>query len=408
MKTKKQFFYRRSNQRIIYSLLLIATPFLLLQNYLQSFIGSLSEINFKISGFDVPVIPVLTILIFIALTVLLRKKITVNRIAGWTAIIFMFGIGQYFTDFYFHHRFYDLQYNWHYLAYGIFAYLNYRYLIEKKATRSKILLNTFYMAFFISLFDEIIQIPLSNRIFDIGDVAKDLWGTLIGLTFVFAVIENGKMFKQPLKLRHAKIKDYFSNELTVYFYLFLLALLFMMFTSVLTDTKYLFQAFAFPLTIFVLLFLLIHISQFKAGKWTVIFIVAALISGIVLLQIKYRDKGVVPLSERLFLYKGFPVYYLDIMIFPDGTFRPVDKKEFFNQRDKKTIKIYSKDILLVSSGTKGNGGKGLLTDRESDFVYNEFNNKGLQIIVQDNFLAFKTYNRLINNNKKVTFIVKND
>ncbi len=408
MKNEEPFFYKRSNQRIIYSLLLIATPFLLLQNYLQSFIGSLSDINIKIFGFAVPVIPLLAMVLIIVLAIVLRKKITLNRIAGWIAVIFLFGTGQYFTDFYFNHRFYDLQYNWHYLAYSVFAYLNYRYLKEKNASRGKILINTFYTAFFISFFDEMIQIPLSNRVFDIGDVAKDLWGTFIGLTFVFAVIENGTMFKKPLKLRYKKIKDYYSDELTVYVYLFLFALLFLMFASVFTDTRYIFQAFAFPVVIFVLLFLLIHISQFKAGKWLAIFLVAIFISGIVILQIKYQNKGIVPVNKHLLIYKGIPLYYLDIMIFPDGTFRPVDKKEFFNQRDKKTIKRYSEDILLISSGTNGKGGRGFIDGRETDFIYNEYRNKGLQIIVQDNYLAFKTYNRLINSGKKVTFIIKND
>jgi hypothetical protein len=408
MKINNQFLFKRSNQRTIYSLLLVATPFLLLQNYLQSFIGSVSGMEIRIFDYKIPVIPLLAMAIIVALVIMLRKKITVNRIAGWSVIFLMFGIGQYFTDFYFHHRFYDLQYNWHYLAYSVFAYLNYRFLKEKNADNSKILLNTFITAFFISLFDEIIQIPLSNRIFDIGDVAKDLWGTLIGLTFVFAVIENGKIFKNPLKLRHPGIKDYLSDELSLYFYLFLFDLLFLMFTSVLTDTKYLFQAFVFPAAVFFLLFSLVHISQFKAGKWLTFFVVALFLTGTVFLQIKYRNKGVFPVNEHLFIYKGFPVYYLDIMIFPGGTFRPVDKKDFFNQRDKKTIKAYSQDILLVSSGTRGKGGKGFLTGRESDFVYNEYRKKGLQIIVQDNFLAFKTYNRLAKEGKKITFIIKND
>ena len=384
MKKIMKNFFEPSTQRLLYSLLLIATPFLLLQNYLQSFIGELSEIKFTFFKISVAAIPAIVLLFIVVLIVLLRKKITLNRIFGWTAIVLLFWLGQYLSDFYFHHRFYDLQFNWHYLAYGIFSYLNYRYLKNKKKSRAKILLNTFFTAFFISLFDELIQIPLSNRVFDISDVAKDLWGTFIGLTFVF------------------------SNELTVYFYLFFLALFFLCFASVLTDTGYIFQAFAFPIIIFAVFFLLIYFWQFKAGKWLVSLFLVLLFTGLGFLQVKYHNKGIVGIDKHLFIYNGIPVFYFDVMIFPDGTFRLVDKKEFFNERDKKTIKRYAGDILIVSSGTNGRGAGGFIDRKETGFVYNEFKNKGMQVIVQDNFLAFQTFNSLKQMNKNVTFIIKND
>ena len=407
MTMDKYFLLSRGKQRHFYALLLIATPFLLLQNYLQSFIGKLSEINITLFENEVPVIPLIAFLLVLFLAIGLRKHFTRTRIVGWLIIVIMFWIGQQLTDFYFHHRFFDLQYNWHYLAYTIFAYLNYRYLKQKGVEKSKIIRSTFITALIISSFDEMIQIPLSNRVFDLGDVSKDLWGTMIGLVFVFVVIENGKLFSGSFKIRYPKLKNYLSDAVAVFFYLALFALLFMAFTSVLSDTRYLFQAIAFPLAIFWVLFLLIHGSQFKI-RWVLWILMAVLLGGLVMLQVKYHSKGIVALNNHLFLYKGIPVYYFDVLIYPDQTFRLVDKKEFFNQRDKKTIKKLSENILLIAAGTRRDGGKGFNPDKISYFVYNEFRQKGMQVIILDNKSAFNQYNRLTDEGKRVTMIVKND
>jgi hypothetical protein len=262
-------------------------------------------------------------------------------------------------------------------------------------------------ALVISSFDEMIQIPLSNRIFDLGDVSKDLWGTMIGLVFVFVIIENGKLFSGSFKVRYPKLKDYLSDAEAVFFYLTMFALLFMAFSSVLSDTRYLLQAVTFPLLVFLLLFWFIHLSQFKI-RWVLWILILAMLGGLVVLKIKYRSKGVVAVTDHLFLYKGIPVYYLDVLIYPDQTFRPVDKKEFFNQRDKKTIKKLSENILLIAAGTRREGGKGFASDKISYFVYNEFRQKGLQVIILDNKSAFARYNRLIEEGKRVTMVIKND
>ena len=137
MTMDKYFLLSRGKQRHFYALLLIATPFLLLQNYLQSFIGKLSEINITLFENEVPIIPLIAFLLVLFLAIGLRKHFTRTRTIGWLIIVIMFWIGQQLTDFYFHHRFFDLQYNWHYLAYTIFAYLNYRYLKQKELKRAR-------------------------------------------------------------------------------------------------------------------------------------------------------------------------------------------------------------------------------------------------------------------------------
>ena len=100
MNLDKHFYFNRRKQRLFYSLLLIATPFLLLQNYLQSFIGQLSHIEFTLFDKNIPVIPTVAFILLLFLVVWLRKKFTRIRIVGWIAIFAMFWVGQYLTDFF--------------------------------------------------------------------------------------------------------------------------------------------------------------------------------------------------------------------------------------------------------------------------------------------------------------------
>ena len=186
----------------LYILLLVLTPFLLLQNYLQSFIGQMSAESFTVFNFDFPYTVAIALVFVITLSIIFWKKFTSTRLAAWGFIIFLFWVGQKSTDYYFNHDFYELQYNWHYFAYSIFAYLSYRMFITKKTSPQKIFLYVYFSALCISAFDEAIQIPLSNRVFDLGDIAKDLWGSTIGLIFVFFIFENGKILKNGWKLQH--------------------------------------------------------------------------------------------------------------------------------------------------------------------------------------------------------------
>lgn len=131
MKNIKTLIFSLRTSRILYILLLIATPFLLLQNYLQSAIGQLSDYTYKIADIEIPLTLSIAVLVVLAILYFSWKKINTFRIASWITILLLFWIGQKTTDFYFNHKFYELQYNWHYFAYSIFAFINYSYLKEK-------------------------------------------------------------------------------------------------------------------------------------------------------------------------------------------------------------------------------------------------------------------------------------
>ena len=124
---------------IFYIGLLITTPFLLLQNYLQTFIGNLSTYSFKVWGITFPYVVLIGIIIACFLIIKNLKYFTRFSVIALLITILLMIIGQKLADFYFNHKFYELQHNWHYFAYGIFSYVSYRYFKSKNRSNSKII-----------------------------------------------------------------------------------------------------------------------------------------------------------------------------------------------------------------------------------------------------------------------------
>ena len=224
---------------IMYVLLLVATPFLLLQNYLQTFIGKLSIYSFTFIGIDIPFVVLIALILATALIVKNLKYLSKFRIISIGVTVLLMIIGQELSDFYFNHKFYELQHNWHYFAYGIFSYIAYRYFKSKNSSDAKIILFTFLTAISISAFDEFIQIHISNRIFDIGDIGKDIWGTVIGMFFIFFVINKGEIIRQSWKIREKKIRNYLNNPFSILFLEMVFTLILLAVSSHLTNFEYL-------------------------------------------------------------------------------------------------------------------------------------------------------------------------
>ena len=64
---------------VMYSMLLVATPFLMLSNFLQPNIARLSRFSFGIAGTDVPIILVVAALLLIAGLILFRAHLSPKR-----------------------------------------------------------------------------------------------------------------------------------------------------------------------------------------------------------------------------------------------------------------------------------------------------------------------------------------
>ncbi len=391
----------------MYAFLLIATPFILLRNYMVQAIALASGYSFSVSGIELKVTPTAGFLVVAALLIIYRKYITKKVLLAGMIIVALDALAQQVTDYYFGHNFYDLQQNWHYLAYGLYAYMVYRDLEPRELPLYKIILITYFSALGLSAFDETFQKYISGRIFDICDIGKDVWGTYMGMIFIYFTGERSQiLFKGWKKIRHKKLKNYYRHPFTLLVHLFALSFIFLGISSLLTESEFSLLAAVLTVAVFSLIFVIFHLSRYKLSRIILLAVLAAAILAQGYFYLKYRHENIVYTSYGLTVYKGFPIPFFDVMIFQNGTFRLVDKKHFFNRRDRQFFMKKKTDILLIGSGADGLGGKGF-SDPRHLFLYNSVSQKAVQVIIQKNSEACKTFNRLKRENKKVLFVIHN-
>ena len=392
-------------QLLAYVLLLIATPFVLLKNYMQAAIGRLSEFSFHISNIEIPYVLIVFTIVITIFLIIYRKYLNKIRLISIVGILILIYIGQNSTDFYFNHKFYELQHNWHYLAYGIFSFFSIRWLRSKNITPARTILLTLLFAMAISTGDEAIQIPLSSRIFDISDIGKDLWGTIIGMIFIFFVIEEGKIFRGNYKINAQRFRDYFNSPFAMFINIAIFSEIFLFIGSIYSDTNYALTGISISLFIFMLVFFIIYLIQFKISRIIVVSILGILIVLLLYSYISNKDKYISHYQSGLVVYKGIPIPLFDIMIFDNGMFRPVDKKTSFNSRDKKTIFNYAGDILIIGNADKNKNIRGFANDEETQFIYNNITGKAVQVIILDIRQANKKFNELKSKAYNVSYII---
>ncbi|MBL7032779.1 MAG: VanZ family protein [Candidatus Delongbacteria bacterium] len=391
---------------ILYSALLVTTPFIMLQHFLQEAIGSISLIKFHLGSLELTALPWTVALIACLILVIVRKQLNLFRLSVIFFGLLMIAVAQQLSDFYFHHNFYDLQQNWHYFAYSGFAWLMYRQLSLRNLPLPRIVLYAFIAALCVSSFDEFFQLKMSNRIFDISDIAKDAWGVLIGTICVVFCVKGGRQTLRSWRLRHPRFKDYLDNAITVILLEMILGLLLLFYSSLLTELEYGWIIIWFTLSTFIVIWLLIHLTQYRIiGPIIYLVVAATLITGGTLYLTK--EHQVTHNSYGLTVYRGLPVPFFDIMVFPEGGFRLVDKKHFFNSRDRQTILRLGPDIVVIGSGTQGKGGRGFAKPHPHQFIFNPFTNRGTQVLILPNIDAYRVFNQLKKDGRNVLFILHN-
>jgi hypothetical protein len=107
------------------------------------------------------------------------------------------------------------------------------------------------------------------------------------------------------------------------------------------------------------------------------------------------------------VYKGIPIVFYDVMIFPNGTFRLVDKKHYFNSRDQTFFMEHKPDIIIIGSGAEGLGGRGFVKQSPHQFMYNPHIQRGTQVIILKTPEACEVFNRLKRERKNVLFVLHN-
>jgi len=390
----------------MYSFLLVATPFIMLRAFLQDALGRFSAWAFPLWGMEIPLVPTIALLAVLALAAALRRRITARLIGAALLALVMITLAQQITDYYFGHKFYELQQNWHYIAYAVFAFMVHRDLAPRGMAPGRIMLATFVAALVFSAFDETVQWFLSSRIFDIGDIAKDVWGATIGITLINFGVTGVLAGREAWQgLRPPRFRDYPEHPASLYTLLIAFGLVLVCVSSLLTDAANLLPAILISAGGFLLFFIGFHLSRYRRVRHALG--AAALLLLVVqgFFFIRYRHEQVMHNSQGLIVYKGIPVPYFDVMIFPSGFFRPVDKKHMFNNRDLQFLLRREADIILVGSGTRGRGGKGFPEQAISQFIYNANLRRGTQVIILRTPEACREFERLKREGKKVLFVL---
>jgi VanZ family protein len=400
-----RWFYNKKVHFVLYALLLVFTPFIMLQNYLQEAIGMLSRAAFNVGKLHVPFTVLILIVVVGAIIFLSRKLISKPRILALCFVILLVFLGQKTSDYYFNHKFYDLQHNWHYIAYGIYAWMFYRLFQEKTTSKANLILKIYLSALALSIFDETFQKFISLRVFDIGDIAKDSWGVFIGLIFVFFVIEDAEIFSQRKSFFKPHIKEYLKSPFSLLVFIGLFAYVFLFISSLLTDIIYLKQALLITLGVFVVLFIFIHLLQYKRIRYLIIASISILCLVSIYSFFKPRENYIVYKTKHLVIYRGIPIPYFDVLIHPDGRFRLVDKKTYFNNRDMLFLYYHANNILLVGCGENESFVEGFPENQVSQFVFNPESYRAIQIIMLPNAMACEQYNRIKKEDKELMFII---
>lgn len=394
-------------QMVIFGTLVVATPFVVVVRYLQGAVHDISHLMWSPFGIEIPIVASFVVAGLIGFLIWQRKKINKVSVSACLVIIAMIALAQNVQDLYGDMSLYDLQRNWHYIAYGGFSFFFFQAFYARGMSKAHMIFYSFVCAIGMSVFDEYFQFFMSNRIFDISDIAKDSYGSIIGLILVLFVAQTwGTVHLSEHTLWQKKIKDYINNPLGALTVTGTFSLTAVLFSPLLTDDRHapILISTIFAVTLFVLL--IIHLLQFPRIRIAIISVAALcllLLSGSFLM---HRNSYINYAKDGLIIYKGLPVVAWDLMIYPSGFPRLVDKKHFFNGQDKQFfLKQKDIDILLFGSGYEGNGAKGFKSDIGTFFIYNEHLNQATQVIILKTQDAVKVYNRLKKEGKRVLFVI---
>ena len=93
---------------VMYVSLLVATPFVMLQVYMQAAVHELSVLKVELWGQEIVVVPTLTVILCIGAVVFSRTYLTKLRFLGALIAFGMIALAQQVADLYLNYRFYDI------------------------------------------------------------------------------------------------------------------------------------------------------------------------------------------------------------------------------------------------------------------------------------------------------------
>jgi hypothetical protein len=393
-------------QYVLFTGLVVATPFVVVTKYLQNAVYLASHFSFHLFGFEVPLILSVAALLCLVLIIRYYRRITLRRAAALIFIGGMLALSHSAMDLYLDMSFFDLQQNWHYLAYGAYVFFFFRAFGSRGWSQAKMIGFCFASAVMMSTFDETFQLFFSGRVFDISDITKDAWGVLMALILMFFVLEtHGTISLKTARFRQRRFRDYFRHPETMLAMLFTLTLIFVLVSPLLTEHAEALPLLGIAFSLFALIWAGVHFTRSRVFR---VIISALLFVAALSLAVSYtlhRHTNITYAAYGMTIYRGIPIPFFDALFYPDGGFRLADKKHHFRSHDIRFFLGRKPDILLVGSGWRGVGGKGFEVSEGVYFEYNEFTKRGTQVIILPTPEACKKYNELKNEGKKVLFIL---
>ena len=387
------------------------TPFILLQKFLVDLVSTVSRASFSLGSLQVPIVPLIALVILVLAIARFRTRITRWIIAAALVVVLLDAVAQEVTDYYMAHKFYDLQQNWHYIAYGLFAFMMYRDLTPRGYSLARILWLTCVFTLGYSCFDEFFQMHMSSRVFDLSDTAKDFLGAIMGMTLLSLGGHPEEMVSawREIRTRGEKlgVRDLLGNPVFALAAMIVFDVIFLSCASLLSDFSYAAQVVWLSLLLFVPFFVAMFLLPRRWGRIVVLAVAALILVPLAFSRIAHGNEQVTHHRYGLTVYRGVPVPFFDVIIFPNGHFRLADKKHYFNPRDQKFLLQQKADIILIGSGERGLGGQGFAETSVVQFVFNEFLDRPSQVIIVPSAEACKMFNRLKQEGRNVLFVLHN-
>jgi len=371
-------------------------------------IYKISHLSFSFFGAELPIPATIIIVGLLGFIFWQRKKITPRRIVGSIVVILMIALSQLVQDIYSVMSVYDLQQNWHYVTFATYVMMFFYAFGVTEKNKAKRIFGAFLTAFCLSTFDELFQLKMSARVFDISDIAKDAWGAMIGLVLIFFVTETyGTIELHRRKILPPSIRDYHNNPLAALVLTGLFSLILILVSPLLTAHHYIGSLIITFLSAFAAVMILLHLCRNRRFR-----IVFTTILGIIILTligsfIANRNSYISYANNNLIVYKGIPVPFFDLIIYQDSWARLSDKKYFFNDPDFQCLLSLKPDILLIGNGFPDQRGEDVAAEEGVQLKYNHFSKRGTQVIVLNTPDACKIFNRMKRAGKDVLFVVHN-
>lgn len=393
-------------QYIMFTILVVATPFIVVTRFLQGAVYDFSHLKFSILGAEIPYVGASIVLLFVMILIWKRRQITLRRITAGLVIVGMVAISHWVQDLYGGMSVYDLQKNWHYIAYAAYAFFFFRAFHRRGMPLNKMILYTYFSGLALSSFDEAFQYFLSDRVFDISDISKDSWGAMMGLISVLFIAETyGTIHFKLRDFWKRRLSDYFRDPLTALTICGFLPLIAVMISPMLTDFSHLKIAVTIIITLYVSTLLVIHFLQFKVFRFTFLGVVGLALLLLAGSFVIHRNDQITYNRYGLVVYKGIPVPFFDLLIYPNGLPRLADKKHNFNLQDRRFMLGQKPAILIIGSGYNGEGGNGFSVEEGTYFLFNRYRRKGTQVMILPTARACEEFNRLKAENRNVMFVI---